>query len=137
MYLSPVLFFFEKYVFNDWDIFISVFLIFFVDTITDTIATLVEQRRIRLTKELIKFVSKFFAIVLTFLCIGIVDNALIGGNTNVLSGIIDATAFAVLLGFEVASTLKNIYRIYPWEPIKHLLAKLEVYYNKREDTVVK
>ena len=63
------------------------------------------------------------------------DNALIAGKSNWLEGVVDAGAFAVMIAFEGASVLKNIYRIYPFEPIKFLLKKLEIYYNKNQDKV--
>jgi len=70
-------------------------------------------------------------------CIGIVDNTLIAGKANWLEGMVDSGAFAVMISFEGASVLKNIYRIYPFEPIKLILKKLEIYYNKQQDKIEK
>lgn len=136
LYGTPITFLFERYVFNDWDFLISLMLLFFLDTVVGSAAAIVEGK-FKPTIGMKRFGLKLIGYTLTILCIGVMDKALISGKANWMEGVIDAGAFAVMLAFEGASVLKNIYRIYPFEPIKHLLAKLEIYYNKQKDKVEK
>lgn len=136
MYGTPVLMFFQKYVFNDWDFLISLMLLFFLDTAVGSLAAMVEGI-FKPTIGAKRFGLKLIGYTMTIICIGIMDNTLIAGRANWLEGVVDAGAFAIMIAFEGASVLKNIYRIYPFEPIKFLLKKLEIYYNKQQDKVEK
>lgn len=134
IYGTPVLMIFEKYVFNDWNFLISLMMLFFLDTLVGSIAAMVEGV-FKPTIGVKKFGFKLIGYTMTVICIGIMDNALIAGQANWMEGIIDSGAFAVMIAFEGASVLKNVYRIYPFEPIKLLLRRLEIYYNKNQDKV--
>lgn len=136
MYGTPAFYLVERYVFNDWDFLISLILLFFLDTIVGSVAAMIEGV-FKPTVGVKRFGLKLIGYTLTILCIGIMDNTLISGRANWLEGVIDAGAFAIMISFEGASVLKNIYRIYPFEPIKLLLAKIEIYYNKQKDKVEK
>ena len=136
MYGTPAFYLVERYVFNDWDFLISLMLLFFLDTLVGSVAAIVEGV-FKPTIGVRKFGLKLIGYTLTILCIGIMDNTLISGRANWLEGVIDAGAFAIMISFEGASVLKNVYRIYPFEPIKILLAKIEIYYNKQKDKVEK
>lgn len=136
MYGTPVFYLVERYIFNDWDFLISLMLLFFLDTVVGSTAAVIEGV-FRPTIGVKRFGLKLMGYTLTILCIGIMDNTLISGKASWLEGIIDAGAFAVMIAFEGASVLKNIYRIYPFEPIKVLLKKIEIYYNKQRDKVEK
>lgn len=136
MYGTPITFLFQKYVFNDWDFLVSLMLLFFLDTLVGSIAAMIEGI-FKPTIGMKRFGLKLIGYTLTILCIGIMDNTLIGGRENWMEGIIDAGAYAVMIAFEGASVLKNIYRIYPFEPVKILLKKLEIYYNKQQNKVEK
>ena len=128
MYGTPVTYIFQKYVFNDWDFLISLMLLFFLDTVIGT-AVAIKEGRFRSTIGLQRFGLKFIGYTLTILCIGIMDNALIAGKSNWMEGIIDAGAYAVMMAFEGVSVLRNIYKIYPFEPVRIILEKLEIYYK--------
>lgn len=134
MYGTPVLLVFERYVFNDWDFLVSLMLLFFLDTFVGSVAAVIEGV-FKPTIGIKRFGLKLIGYTMTVICIGIMDNTLIGGRANWLEGLVDAGAFAVMISFEGASVLKNIYRIYPFEPIKAILKKLEIYYNKKEDKI--
>ena len=136
MYGTPVLVIFEKYVFNDWDFLVSLLLLFFLDTLVGSFAAIVEGI-FKPTIGVKRFGLKLIGYTMTIICIGIMDNALIAGKSNWLEGVVDAGAFAIMIAFEGASVLKNIYRIYPFPTIKYLLKKLEIYYNKQTDKVEK
>lgn len=136
MYGTPVLVIFEKYVFNDWDFLVSLMLLFFLDTLVGSCAAIVEGV-FKPTIGVKRFGLKMIGYTVTIICVGIMDNALIAGRANWLEGFIDAGAFAVMIAFEGASVLKNVYRIYPFGSIKFLLKKLEIYYNKQQDKVEK
>lgn len=134
IYGTPVLYLFERYVFNDWDFLISLMLLFFMDTFVGAFASIIEGK-FKPTLGARMFVVKLIGYVFTVICIGIMDNTLIGGRVNWLEGVVDAGAYAILMSFEGASVLKNIYRIYPFEPIKIMLAKLEIYYDRQKKKV--
>lgn len=134
MYGTPTLYIFEKYVFNDWDFLVSLCLLVFLDTLFGSVASLIDGT-FKPSEGLKKFGLKVLALTGTLLCIGVIDNALIAGERNWLSGVIDAGAFAIMMGFEGASVLKNLYRIYPLEVVKNLLSRLEVYYDRQKKKV--
>lgn len=136
MYASPMLYIFERYIFDDWDFLVSLLLLFLLDTIVGSLAAFIEGV-FKPSIGMKRFGLKLMGYTLTIICIGIMDNTLIAGKANWLEGVVDAAAFAVMMSFEGASVLKNIYRIYPFEPIKILLAKLDVYYNRQRDKVEK
>lgn len=136
MYGTPISILFQRYIFNDWDFLVSLMLLLFLDTFVGAMAAFIE-RDFRPTFGIKRFVLKLIGYTMTIVCIGIVDNTLIAGKANWLEGIVDSGAFAVMISFEGASVLKNIYRIYPFEPIKLILKKLEIYYNKQQDKVEK
>lgn len=144
---NPLLFF-EKRVFSDYDFLFGLVFLLILDTIGGGIAALLTYKKdengdfvlsasgkkcrafssVTLYKKMSK---KMMGIILALLCIGILKNTLIDGETNVIEKIIDAGFYSIMLGFEGASVLKNAYRIYPWEPIKIILRKLEVFNDKK------
>jgi hypothetical protein len=136
MYGTPISILFQRYVFNDWDFLVSLMLLFFLDTFVGSVAAIIE-RDFRPTFGIRLFSLKLIGYTMTIICIGIMDNTLIAGKSNWLEGIIDSGAFAIMIAFEGASVLKNIYRIYPFEPIKLLLKKMEIYYNTQQDKIEK
>ncbi len=136
MYGTPITYLFQRYIFNDWDFLISLMLLFILDTIIGSLAAMVEGI-FKPTIGARRFGLKLIGYTMTVACIGIMDNTLIAGRANWLEGVIDASAYAILIAFEGASVLKNIYRIYPFEPIKFILRKLEIYYNKQQDKIEK
>lgn len=94
-----------------------------------------KQRRFSSTVFYEKMSKKLFGIAVAVLCIGILKNTVIAGEENIMAKIIDSGFYSIMLGFEGASVLKNCYRIYPWEPIKFILRKLEIFYNKKTDKI--
>lgn len=129
---SPLLTFIELYVFKDWNFLISIILLVFLDSVTGGISAVIKGNFSGV--EFIKKLSiKMFALTVTIVCVGVLKNAVIGGNNNFMSTWIDSSLYAIMLGFEGSSVLKNCYKIYPWEPIKVILQKLDVYYHKKVD----
>lgn len=135
MYGSPILMFFETFIFNDWNFAVSLFLLITLDTAVGGVAHILNRD---FSGQIFykKLAKKLFAIVMTILSIGVLKNAVISGNQNVLSSWIDASLYAVMMGFEGASILKNTYKIYPWEPIKLALKRLEIYYDNQKNRVI-
>lgn len=125
MYGTPIVYFIERYLFNDWDYLVSLALLVGMDTLMGAIAHAKEGNFS--TKLGIRgFLIKVASLTATLLCIGIIDNTTIGGHGSILEGVIDAGAFAIMMAFEGISVLKNIYRIKKFEVIVWLLQKLDV-----------
>lgn len=125
IYGTPIVYFIEKYIFNDWNFLISLFLMVMMDTLLGAIAAAKEGKFS--SKEGVKgFGIKVGSLAATLVCIGIIDNATIAGKGSILEGVIDAGAFAIMMAFEGISVLKNIYRIKKFEVIVWLLQKLDV-----------
>jgi len=82
-----------------------------------------------------KMSKKLAGITISVLCIGILKNTIISGEENWMAFVVDAGFYSVMLGFEGASVLKNAYKVYPYEPIKIALKKLEVFYDKNKDKI--
>ena len=126
--------FFEKRVFSDWDFFIGLMFLVFLDTLVGGLASILNKTFSgrALYKKL---GSKLLGICVSVICIGLLKNTLIGGEENLMAVIVDSGFYSIMLGFEGASVLKNSYKIYPWEPLKLALRKLEVFYNKKTNEV--
>lgn len=135
LYGTPTLMLFEKFIFNDWGYLTSLMMLVILDSVTGGLSAAI-SRTFSMVDMYKKLGKKLFGIVIAILCIGILKNATVGGEQNIMSGFIDAGLYAVMLGFEGASVLKNAYKIYPWEPIKVILSKLEIYYDKRANKVI-
>jgi phage-related holin len=134
MYGAPSLMLFERFIFSDWGYLTSLMALVILDSATGGLASIID-RQFSMVIMYKKLGKKLFGIVIAILCIGILKNATVGGEQNIMSGFIDAGLYAVMLGFEGASVLKNAYKIYPWEPIKIMLSKLEIYYDKKANKV--
>jgi hypothetical protein len=131
--LTPLIWFIETYVFNDWDFLITIVLLVLFDGVVMIILSLV-SREFMVLDGLKNFALKSFAVTTTVLCLSIIDLAVIKGEASAVLDFINSGFYSILLGFMGASILKNIYRIYPWEPIEILLDKLELKHkNKMQD----
>jgi len=157
MYGTPTLYFiqnyllndlpvhFQRYVFSDWPFLTSLTLLVLLDTIVGGIGALLNRVW---NEEKQKFESEFsgrtlykklgtktFGITVYVISIGILKNTVIDGEQNLLSDLVDSGFYSVMIGFELASILRNTYKIYPFDVLKWALAKLEVFYDKRTDRV--
>jgi uncharacterized membrane protein YiaA len=81
-----------------------------------------------------KMAKKLFGITIAVLCVGLLKNTIIGGEQNIMAKIVDAGFYSLMLSFEGASVLKNAYKVYPWEPIKFILKKLEIFNERKNET---
>lgn len=137
--------YFEKYIFNDWPFLGSLLVMVLLDTFSGGVAawitTTVDEttgKKTRLFSARVlykKMTIKLFGITMYVVAIGTLKNAVIDGEENILADIVDAGFYAVMLGFEAASVLRNTYKIYPFETLKWALSKLEVFYDKKSDKV--
>jgi phage-related holin len=125
---------FNDRVFNDWDFFIGLMFLVFLDTLVGGLASILEHK-FSARKLYKKLGSKVFGICISVACIGILKNTLIGGEENLMAFIVDSGFYSIMMGFEGASVLKNSYKIYPWEPIRIALSKLEIFYNEKTGKV--
>jgi len=126
--------FFEERVFNDWDFAAGLMLLVLLDTVAGGIAHIAHSTFSG--RDLYrKLATKLFGICAAVICIGLLKNTLINGEENLIAFIVDSGFYSVMLAFEGASVMKNLYKIYPWEPIKFALSKLEVFYDKKENKV--
>jgi type III secretory pathway component EscU len=138
---------FEKRIFHDYDFLFGLMALVVLDSLVGGLGAVFtyeknkdgsyfispEGVRKRMFSSVVlyeKMSKKLFGIAVAVLCIGILKNTVISGEENLMAMIIDSGFYSVMLGFEGASVLKNCYKIYPWEPIKFALQKLEIFYNK-------
>lgn len=120
---TPVLYLFEKYVFNDWDFLVSIGLIVFFDTIFGAWLA-IKEKRFSATKGISGFAKKLAYIAMSVMLIGIIDNARIDGEASLFSDMIDSAALSVLMAFEAISAIKNLYKLNPPESVKTPLQKI-------------
>lgn len=132
-YGASLLFFIERYVFNDWDFLVSLFILVFFDTIFGC-ARAIKEGRFRVRNGLSGFALKIIILACTVFAIGVIDNSRIAGESTWFQGYVDAGAFAIMLGFEGASVLRNLYAIKPSPIIEFVLKKLDLltYLSKDE-----
>lgn len=144
-FITEIPYYFQKYVFSDWSFLASLTLLVLLDTITGGLGAYLTPIKsvdgkilgskfsgVLLYKKL---ANKTLAITIYVVSIGILKNTIIDGEANILAEIVDSGFYSVMMAFELASVLRNTYKIYPFEVIKLALAKLEVFYDKRKDKV--
>lgn len=144
-FLKKLPIYFEQYVFNDWSFLPSLTLLVLLDTITGGLGAYLtpiksadgkvigtEFSEIKLYRKL---ASKTFAIMIYVVSIGILKNTVIDGEENIMASLVDSSFYSVMMAFELASVLRNTYKIYPFEIIKVALEKVEVFYDKKKDKV--
>lgn len=120
---TPVIYLFERYVFNDWDFLVSIGLLVFFDTVFGTWLA-IKENRFSATIGMGGFVKKLGYIAMSVMLIGIIDNTRIGGEESFLSDIIDSAALSVLMAFEAISAIKNLYKLNPPQSVKTPLEKI-------------
>jgi hypothetical protein len=143
--------FFERRVFNDYDFLLGLLMLVLLDTITggfkainsykmfgesylrDNQGKKVRQFSGRVFYE--KMSKKLFGITVAVVCLGVLKNTKIAGEEGLIQELISSGFYSVILGFEGASVLKNSYGIYPWEPIKLILKKLDIFINQKTGKV--
>lgn len=132
-YGASLLFFIEKYIFNDWDFLVSLFILVFFDTIFGSLRA-IKEGRFKVRTGLSGFALKIIILACTVFAIGVIDNSTIAGESTWFEGYIDAGAFAIMLGFEGASVLRNLYALKPSPIIEYVLQKLDMltYLSKDE-----
>lgn len=136
---------FEKYIFSDWPFLTSLTFLVLLDTVTGGIAAWLNkswnEKTSRFETEFSgrtlykKLGTKTFGIMVYVISIGILKKTVIDGEENLMADLVDSGFYSVLIGFELASVLKNTYKIYPFEILKLALKKLEIFYDKRTDKV--
>lgn len=132
-YGASLLFFVERYIFNDWDFLVSLFILVFFDTIFGCVRA-IKEKRFKVRNGLVGFALKIVILACTVFAIGVIDNSRIAGESTWFQGYVDAGAFAIMLGFEGASVLRNLYAIKPSPIIEFVLKKLDLltYISKDE-----
>jgi len=136
---------FEKYIFSDWPFLTSLTFLVLLDTITGGVGAWLnrvwseEEQRFKTEfsgRTLYKKLgTKTFGITVYVISIGILKKTVIDGEENLMADLVDSGFYSVMIGFELASILKNTYKIYPFEVLKIALRKLEIFYDKRNDKV--
>ena len=127
--LGPIVWFIEKYIFNDWSFLVSVILLIFVDAMVMSVMAFID-RKYDIITAFKSFANKTLAIIFTILATSITDLAMINGIKPVIVEWINSGFYSVLLVFFTISIMKNIYLIYPLDIIKDLLDRLD---NKRKN----
>lgn len=130
--LTPLVWFIEKYVFNDWDFLITIVLLVLFDGAVMIVLSLI-KRDYKVLDGLKNFALKSLAVSMTVLCLSIIDLALVKGQGSGVLDWVNSGFYSILLGFMGASILKNIYLIYPWDFIEYLLDKLESKHKIKKD----
>jgi hypothetical protein len=122
--LGPIMYFIERFIWNDWDFLTTLVLLILCDGLVMGIRSLLDHKYL-IMHAFRDFAMKTLALTLTVLCTGLLDNAVIKGEASLLIEIVNSGFYAVLLLFVAISILKNIYGIYPLDFINDLLNKLD------------
>lgn len=126
MYGTIPLTLFERYIFNDWPLFHSVFIALCVNACLDFVAFTVRRDK-ELIKVLRDFVLTFIAIIMIMIVLGIYDNAQFKGDNISLKEIATSAAYTGLMGYIAGSSLFNIWRIFQTDKLKELLIKMDLW----------
>jgi len=135
---SPLAFF-EARIFSDYDFLLGLLFLILLDSLAGGLAAILKKnstglRQFSAVLFYTKMAKKLFGITIAVLCVGLLKNTIINGEQNILAKIVDAGFYSLMLSFEGASVLKNAYKVYPWEPIKFILKKLEIFNDRKNET---
>jgi hypothetical protein len=122
--LGPIIYFIERFIWNDWDFLTTLVLLILCDGMVMAIRSLLD-RKYEIIHAFRDFAMKTLALTLTVLCTGLLDNAVIKGEASLFIEIVNSGFYAVLLLFVGISILKNIYGIYPLDFINDLLNRID------------
>jgi len=129
---TPVIYFIEKYIWNDWNLLITVILLLLGDALALLIRSLFDKNY-SLNQAFGSFGLKTVSIALVVYGVGVFDQATIKGNHIEILKIINTGFYTMILGFLLISFLTNIYKIYPWKPIEKMLNKLNRLFENEKD----
>lgn len=119
----PVLTFVERYIFNDWDVLISVSILMFTDTVFGLVAS-IKNSTFSATKGMTMFLIKLATMAGILMCLGTI--ALSTSGDSILFGdVVKNGCYSVLIVFEGMSVLKNIYKVKQISAIKTILEKIK------------
>jgi phage-related holin len=119
----PILTFIERYVFNDWDVLISVSILMLTDTLFGLIAS-IKSSTFSATKGMSMIFIKIATMAGILVCLGTI--ALSNAGNNALFGeVFKNGCYSVLIVFEAISVLKNIYKVKQYQSIKSILEKVK------------
>jgi hypothetical protein len=143
--------FFESRIFSDYDFLTGLLMLVMFDTLTGGIRAFksykmtdglvlkdIKGRPVRQFSGMVfyeKMSKKLFGITIAVLCLGVLKNTKISGEEAYLQELVSSGFYSIMLGFEGASVLKNAYGVYPWEPIKIALQRLDIFINRKTNEV--
>lgn len=119
---TPIMLFFEKYVFNDWDFLVNLSIILLFDTLFGATLAL-KERRFSATVGMKKIVVKILYIASGVMLVGAISKIRINGDSFFYE-YANAGLFSILIGFESISALKNFYKLNPPLGLKRPIGKL-------------
>jgi hypothetical protein len=126
---TPLIYFIEKFIWNDWNLLITVILFIFLDAFALLLRSLTDKS-FSFNTAFKSFGLKTSSISLVIFGIGVFDQAMIKGQPIEVLEMINYGFYTMILGFMFISFLTNIYHIYPWPPIKKILDKMNNWFEK-------
>lgn len=121
--LTPFIFFFERFIFSDWDFGISVLILLLIDAFV-AISVSMLRKEITVLKMTFEWLLRSLVLLCGVLTFSVIDKALIDGQPNGLIDWVHSGFLVVFLFAIVAGVLNNLYLIYPAEWIKEILKKI-------------
>lgn len=119
----PILTFVERYVFNDWDVLISVSVLMFIDTVFGLMAS-IKNSTFSASKGLYMFLVKLATMAGILICLGTITLST-SGDHILFGDVIKNGCYSVLIVFEGMSVLKNIYKVKRVPAIRTILEKVK------------
>lgn len=120
---TPIIWFIETYVWTDWNLLISISLLILLDGVVLGFKALI-RKDYDAAKGLRDFGLKTFGIAITIAGVGVLDNAMIRNDSVEALQAINYGFYTMILAFLFISLLTNIYKIYPIEPIRKMIERL-------------
>jgi hypothetical protein len=121
--LTPFIFFFERFVFSDWDFGISVLILLLIDAFVAISVSLL-RKEITVLKMSFEWLLRSLVLLCGVLTVSVIDKALINGKPNEMIDWVHSGFLIVFLFAILAAILNNLYLIYPADWIKEILRKI-------------
>jgi hypothetical protein len=130
--LTPVIFFIEKYVFNDWGILISVFMMLLIDG-GAMLMRVIWGRNFKAETAMAMFAKNSLSIAVVIFSTSVMDLARLKGAEIESLAFFHVGIYVIIFSYLLASIMTNVYGAFQVELIRQLIEKFNIRRNKNDN----
>jgi hypothetical protein len=129
---TPIIFFIEKYVFNDWGILISVFMMLLLDGAA-MLMRVIWGRQFKAETAMAMFAKNSLSIAVVIFSTSIMDLARLKGAEIEALAFFHVGIYVIIFSYLIASIWTNLYGAFQLELLRQLIEKFSIRRNKNDN----